>query len=322
MRSEPLGFGPRRRAGFTLIELLVVIVIIAILIALLFVAVQAAREVASRVKCANNLYNMSAAIHHHHLVYKYLPSGGWGRCWTGDPDRRSDISQPGGWAYNILSYMEQTNLHDQGKGLTGQAKMDACAKTNQTAVPLFQCPSRRPAKPYPNGWGTSQYNASYSAVYGRSDYAANCGSGTIRNRDRDEIYPGPSSLAQGDDPSYGWPDTSEFDGLFFQRSQIRLSDITKGSGNVYMVGEKYLNPDQYFTGTSGADNECIFTGFNNDVYRDCYSQPRRDTRGYSNTFIYGSAHKTVFNMLFADGGVRSIRYDINISIHRQQASRY
>jgi len=306
-----------RRGGFSLLEILVVLTIIALLLSLVLVAVQAAREAANKVRCANNLRNLGQGMHHCHVVHKRLPSGGWGWNWTGEPDRGNGTDQPGGWCYNLLAYIEQDNLHDLGKGQP-RAAMKAAAKIrNSTPVAQFVCPSRRSVKSYPNGWGTTQYNADTSSVYGRSDYAANCGS----LLDLNEFFGGPGSLEQGDSPGYAWPDTSRLTGVFFQRSELSFGDITKGSGAVYAAGEKYLNPDNYFTGKDAADNECIYTGFNNDIYRDCYSQPRQDTRGYSNTFLYGSTHRTTFNMLFCDGSVKAIKYTIALSVHRAQGAR-
>src|SRR6478752_6413197 len=129
------------RRAFTLVELLVVIAIIGILIALLLPAIQAARETARITQCKNNLKQIGLAWQNHHNTYKHFPTGGWGYFWTGDPDRGYDKLQPGGWAYNILPFMEESVVHDIGKGLTYPAKAAALLQQIQTPVKGFACPS-------------------------------------------------------------------------------------------------------------------------------------------------------------------------------------
>lgn len=59
MKSSKPGVG--MRGGFTLVELLMVVTILCMLVALLLPALQAAREMARRVHCANNLHHIGLA---------------------------------------------------------------------------------------------------------------------------------------------------------------------------------------------------------------------------------------------------------------------
>jgi prepilin-type N-terminal cleavage/methylation domain-containing protein/prepilin-type processing-associated H-X9-DG protein len=88
--------------GFTLVELLVVIAIIGVLIGLLLPAIQAARESARRLQCANNLKQVGLALQNHVAIKKAFPSGVFQGCYQ---------CEPWSWQALILPYMEGMTLN-------------------------------------------------------------------------------------------------------------------------------------------------------------------------------------------------------------------
>ena len=98
--------------GFTLVELLIVITIIGVLVALLMPAIDSARESGRRAQCMNNIKQMSLGCLGHESKYNFLPTGGWGYMWCGDPDRGFNKRQPGGAVqYSPLHRSERPARH-------------------------------------------------------------------------------------------------------------------------------------------------------------------------------------------------------------------
>jgi prepilin-type processing-associated H-X9-DG protein len=169
-------------------------------------------------------------------------------------------------------------------------------------------------------------NYSAPGVVTRTDYAANGGD------DWTEI-----NLIAGTPSDPGWPLTtagkagiaamgSATTGVMFAFSRIRPTDVTDGTSNTYLMGEKYADHDHYEDGQGAGDNESALIGDDRDITRwggpaGPYP-PIPDTPGDSSELIFGSAHTNGFNMAFCDGAVQTMNYTIDIVIHGHLCNRH
>jgi prepilin-type N-terminal cleavage/methylation domain-containing protein/prepilin-type processing-associated H-X9-DG protein len=343
--------------GFTLVELLVVIAIIGILVALLLPAIQAAREAARRSQCKNNIKNIALACLLHEDTHDYMPSGGWGRFWTGDANRGYGERQPGSWIYNILAYIEESTLRDLGSGLAANSAgfREASIRLHQTPVTVFNCPTRRRPQPRVGSMAGTRVQTWLEQVAQsgggiiKGDYAANAGDALLF--DTVEMYE-VTDYATADSTSL-WTDTtcgkvtrfgesrSCQTGVSYYRSEVKISQIADGTTNTYLLGEKYMRPESYEGATSSQDpgwslgeNQSVYTGYEWDNHRVAYHpnrsapgagveyyQPRQDTPLYENAGAFGSAHSAGLNMAMCDGSVAFIAYEIDSNTHRWLANR-
>ena len=319
----------KTRHGITLIEVLIVVGIIALLLQLIMPAIEAAREPARQVQCKNNLRQIALAISLHHDTYKRFPSGGWMYRWVGEPERGTDVDQPGSWIFNVLTFVEEVDLRRMGEGMTDKEREKAISDRCETPLPLFVCPSRRIAKSWPAvdpptflpllTNGSTGFMPARSA---RSDYAACVGDAQQLGMRKPTAYGlSPLTLEQGDDPAFPWNVEEKYTGVIFRRSHVDLAQVTDGASKTYLVGEKYIDSATYKTGTDRGDNCNMFCAQGLDNYRTTAQAPFRDERDVKHWWSFGSTHPGGFHMAFCDGSVRRIAYDIDPTVHRRLGNR-
>lgn len=144
-----------------------------------------------------------------------------------------------------------------------------------------------------------------------------------------------------------WMQTCQ-DGVVFVRSEVKLAQIEDGTTNTYLFGERNIDPEEYLGSDdisfqdgriSRNTNQMAYCGYEWDNQKVAWNtlwggigdveanqedrQPRPDTpnAGESNTAIWGSAHPGVFHMVYCDGSVQSLQYDIDPFVHSYSANR-
>jgi prepilin-type N-terminal cleavage/methylation domain-containing protein/prepilin-type processing-associated H-X9-DG protein len=301
-------FCPRRRSGFTLIELLVVIAIIAVLIGLLVPAVQKVRGAADRIKCANHLKQQGLALHNYHDTNGTLPMGvaNNGVTWVNTGDfSAANVDYPHhywSWMAQILPFVEQDNLYKQA---------DEWSKGGP--------PDQYRWWPWGAFWITPPTPPNPALGHLVEVWTCPADTRTLQTADSTGLliaftaYEGVS----------GTNGTAQ-DGILYNMSPVKLADITDGTSNTLMVGERPPSADLYygwwFAG-GGYDNfgtGDVVLGSREYGYADSLGCPQSKV-GFQPGKIsepcdqvhFWSMHTGGANFLFGDARVRFLSYSAN-----------
>jgi prepilin-type N-terminal cleavage/methylation domain-containing protein len=303
-----------RRSAFTLVELLVVIAIIGILVALLLPAIQAAREAARRAQCVNNLKQLALGFQLHNDTHKHFPSVGWGWSWIGDPNYGFGKSQPGGWHFNVLPFIEQTAIHDMAMGQIDPQKKDTLGNMLGMHVSTFACPSRRAPTLAATG-PDDIINATRPTVNAKHDYGINAGSAAFSS------VAGPASVSAA--ASYKWFAEKLGNGVGVYNKPMQLRFLLDGTSSTILIGDKYIQAGMYDNGDYTTDDQGLYFGMNGDdqMHGNDKRLPQPDTPGLALFNFWGSAHSGTWNAALCDSSVRGISYDIDGKIFANLCAR-
>lgn len=313
----------RDRNGFTLVELLVAVAIIGVLIGLLLPAIQAAREAARRIHCANNLKQIGLAIQSYHGARGSFPPGNYtetvGTC-PGNQVPGVDVPSEdrANWMIVILPYLEQKPLYEAYDfGKPNEALENR--QVRETWVPQYVCPSDRDSDeltvpaigPACSGALNVAYMpGSYRAVSGRSD--------------------GYRFLDSGDFSYYPrhWRGAIHTVGILGFRPE-RIRDVSDGASNTLMVGESttrtgmgyrtlWAHSYSFYSLSAATPQSRTLWG----DYRRCVSASGEGNEGFSFPCRrgWGSMHSDGLHFLLCDGSARYLSTSIDMALFADLAT--
>ena len=301
--------------GFTVIELLVVLAVIGILLALLLPAVQSAREAARRAACRNQLRQLALAMHNYHDQHDTLPPGSVVRefSMTTDAGAGEQFTQQFNWTVMILPQIDQGVLYSQfdfGRDLEIHFR-----HLTQLQIPLFLCPSDpmsgRPLMAQQPHTPPFAYRV---GDWGGLNYLGVSGLSGMQKADR--VTTCDDLDASGLDPKINC-------GVFYGNSRTRLTDITDGTTQTLMLGERGLLT-QWGKWAGGGDHLRCPWGIADIVLpgtTNFFGGLRPARAQESDRLYWWSHHPGGTHFALADGSVRMMNYEINDRLLRALTTR-
>ncbi|MBX9579633.1 MAG: DUF1559 domain-containing protein [Gemmataceae bacterium] len=281
------------RPAFTLVELLVVIAIVAVLVGLLLPAVQKVREAATRSTCQDRLRQIGLALHHRHDAAGGLPAGMTRQHPSGPPWPWGYWGA--GWQLHLLPYVEQEAVYRRAADDYARPGLFSSPVPHaglSVVVPLYTCPSD-----------------------GR------VGSVQVYVPDEPTLeIPGPVRVALTSYLGISGTSCARDDGVLYKNSKTRWAEVTDGTSQTLLAGERPPAPDfgqGWWYGGFGDDG----FGSGNSILgvREpgpgsvCGGSPQhfRPAAGFNDpcgVYHLWSPHPGGGNFLFCDGSVRFLAY--------------
>jgi prepilin-type processing-associated H-X9-DG protein len=291
----------------------VVIAIIAVLIALLLPAVQSAREAARRAQCTNNLKQIALAANNYESANLTFPGGSYSGIngfnpphWGTYPENFSSFAR-------MLNYFEQAPMYnainfnlcssDPANLTIAGVQVNSLICPSDTKNETIPLPATQFSTGVTPGWS---FNEIYPLPPGTwlqafSSYAGNAGTFTF----------GFTNLM----PAVV---LSQFNGVIYNDSAVKISAITDGTSNTFIFGEHskghlfIVDP-----GYAVSDNSWNSGRWYDTLFATLYplNLAVGNNTGIKNSSYYyptaaGSFHPAGANFAFCDGSVHFIKNSI------------
>ncbi len=287
-------------SAFSLVELLVVIAIIGVLVALLLPAIQAAREAARKNSCKNNLKQVGLAMHNYESALRKLPPGY--EYLPGPEGNERGYS----WAAWLLPFMELNSLYDQFA--FDQPIFDNVnAMVREQHIETLLCPTDDLS---PTSFVEMQENERYAMAC----YVANFGAPDL-DEDQEQRLGETNPFGPFDGP---WAP-------FYRNSATKLSQITDGTSQTLMIGERQNGPFrtagvhgvhvEYETTWAGAVRE-ITDPTDDHGHMVLFQTGHTPNHAESDDRDVAAPHAGVAQFLLCDGSVHTVDENIDFEVYQ------